>query len=191
MARTYREVIQDLEARGVQFTGQGKYPNRSTFASRARGWSQETYNKRLQNVVRNQRRRERYDELRDYNLDAKTARKSSGYGRERYQSLLAGLQSGDIRTYLQTSLKRSAGSMPLDDWVHYARLEDYPDDIETNAAMINTMLEYEKGASYAWAFLYYHYVRGYTVDEVYRYLDASPLDGNLYVTNLDRIGALG
>ena len=194
MARSYRDVTQELDEMGITFTGRGKHPNRSTFASRARGWSQERYQKELKRLKRNQEKRERYQALRRETASPRVARRVSAYSQSRYQNYLSLLREQDepqtLRAYVNNYLVKAQGSISKNDWISYSKDETYPAQVETNAKMINKLAGYDETDSYGWAFIYYVYVRGFNPDDVFQYLESSPFDGNLYEMLLETTGVI-
>lgn len=184
MNRTYQSVIADLEALGITFTGRGRWRTRSAFASAARSWGDRRYRKELNRLARAQRRREQYQQARDAGISATLARTVSGFGEARFarfiDSVVADGDPNALNNYIENKMSREPGTIPSDLWTYYARIENYPTDIEIDAYTINRLAGYGENDNYGWAFVYYVYVMGASPNDVLAYLDVSPFDGNAY-----------
>ena len=189
MARKYKDVTADLKMLEIEFTGRSpvKYrKERSTFASRARGWSNERYQKELQALVKNQQVREQYQRAAQV-LDTETARRISHYSQNRFESEIGGIVPPPERKVDRSKIRVDDRA---DIWSRWARDESYPTEIEKRAHRINRQNGYDKNAHYGWAAMYYHIVKNASMDTVLSYLEASPFDGDLYVELLSTQGLI-
>ena len=169
--RTYAEARAAVA--DVEFSGHynAKFKTRSEFASVARNWSQERFNKEIRKVRTNYQRRERYSELRDLGISSDAARVGSS-SRRRYDRLIGKRYGvGPSGPSIDDNLAQ---------WAKWAEEKNYRRDIESRAEDINIENGYDKDANYGWAVMHYVYVYGYSVEFVENYLQTIDKFGDVY-----------
>ncbi len=212
--RSYQDVKAILETFNVEFTGKAQADYRKTpsaFASRAQYWSEARFGKELQYLIQKNNRRDRYQSLRQLNVNTKEAKAASTFSKTRYNNYLKARQytkDDHARTlskdpnklsqfikkvrYDKIKSRRIRDKVTLsrrdDTWAYWSRLRNHPDEIRQEAYRINQeAFKVDMDAKPGWAVMYYHYKYNIDIDTLIEETDFNRYLPDVYVTHVKQL----